>query len=163
MGVYIKRNDGFTLVEILFAFLIVSIAMLGLAKMQSVGLRSNAGSQLRVQASMLANDLAERMRANKASAMNGAYVGTYAAGSCATAPSKMCASIPSNRSPADCTGDEMAGYDRYEWHCRLIDALPNGSAQVSLTGGAYSISVSWSNVGSSGSVSNNNISHMVFP
>ncbi|MGH8168689.1 MAG: type IV pilus modification protein PilV [Woeseiaceae bacterium] len=66
-------SRGLTLVEILIALLILSIGLLGLAGLQTMSLRFNTSAYYRTQATALAYDFADRMRANRQAALTGAY------------------------------------------------------------------------------------------
>lgn len=57
-----RRHDGFSLLEVLFAMLIVGIAVVAFAGMQIRALGTTTGSHLRAQAAVLAADFAERAR-----------------------------------------------------------------------------------------------------
>lgn len=118
---------GMTLIEILVAIVVLSIGLLGLAGLQLKGIQVNQGSIWRWQAAALAEDLADRIRADPAGAVAGAY--TITAG---TAPGT--------------TTDPATAAAVQEWLAR-VKALPNGSADVApAIGGAanqMSISVSW--------------------
>lgn len=65
--------QGSSLIEVLIAVVIISLGLLSVAALQTVALKSNNGSYLRSQATFLAYDLADRMRAAPASALNGDY------------------------------------------------------------------------------------------
>lgn len=67
------REQGTTLIEVLVAIVIISIGLLSVAALQTVSLKSNNGSYLRSQATFLAYDLADRMRAAPEAAENGDY------------------------------------------------------------------------------------------
>ena len=58
------RIKGVTLIEVLVAIVITSIGILGFASLQFLGLNSNQSAYYRSQASFIASDLSERMRAN---------------------------------------------------------------------------------------------------
>lgn len=60
-----SRQRGVGLVEVLIAVLILAIGLLGLASMQTNGMRMTNGSMSRSQAVFLANDIVERARANR--------------------------------------------------------------------------------------------------
>ena len=60
------KSRGFTLLEILIAVGVLSIGLLGIAGLQALGQRSNHSAYLRSQATALAYDMIDRMRANKA-------------------------------------------------------------------------------------------------
>ncbi len=59
-----KTNTGFTLIEVLIAMLVLAVGLLGLAGLQATSLRNNQSAYNRSQATQLAYDLADRMRAN---------------------------------------------------------------------------------------------------
>jgi type IV pilus assembly protein PilV len=69
-----SRSRGFTLLEILVALLILTIGLLGLGTLQMTSLRYNHSALLRSQATLLAQDILDRMRANRATAVGGSYV-----------------------------------------------------------------------------------------
>lgn len=60
-----RKSRGFTLVEVLVALVVLSIGLLGVAALQLTSLRSNHGSAMRSQATFLAYDIIDRMRANQ--------------------------------------------------------------------------------------------------
>ena len=59
-----NKNAGFTLIEVLIAMLVLAVGLLGLAGLQATSLRNNQSAYNRSQATQLAYDLADRMRAN---------------------------------------------------------------------------------------------------
>lgn len=63
-GVSIKRNRGFTMVEVMVSVLIFSIGLIGVARLQVVAKQSNYDAVQRVTATSVAQDLIARMRAN---------------------------------------------------------------------------------------------------
>ena len=60
------NSQGFTLIEVLVALLVLSIGLLGIAGMQLFSLKSNQDSGLRIQAVYIAYSLIDKMRANQA-------------------------------------------------------------------------------------------------
>jgi len=116
------RQRGATLVETLVALLILSIGLLGVAGLQMQALRGNHGAHLRSQATMLANDIADRMRANRTVALAGAY--NVAVGA-----------VPS--------GGTLANLDVIAWKESLDDILPAGDGAVVLAGNIATITVQW--------------------
>ena len=61
-----RTSRGMTLVEILVTVVLISVGLLGIAALQLTTLRSNQEALIRSQASELANDILDRMRANQA-------------------------------------------------------------------------------------------------
>ncbi len=69
----VKRQGGYSLLEILVALLVLSIGLLGLAGLQTASLQSNQSAAQVSQATTLAQDLLDRMRANTDAARSGDY------------------------------------------------------------------------------------------
>lgn len=68
-----KKSRGFSLIEVLVSIVVLAVGLLGLAGMQVVSLKNNHNSYLRTQATFLAHDAIERMRANRVEALSGGY------------------------------------------------------------------------------------------
>lgn len=116
-----------TLIEILVAIVVLSVGLLGLAGLQLKGMQVNQGSVYRWQAVELAEDIADRMRADAA---NVYPTNNYA----------MTNSLPAT--PPNGMAD---------WWGR-VQALPSGSATIGAfvpsgaapaTGGSVTITISW--------------------
>jgi len=124
------RSDGFTLIEVLVSMVILSIGLLGIAKLMLYSSRSNDSAYLRSQATALAYEMLDDMRANSTQAAGGAYNTTF--GTAASNPGFTCAG-------AVCPN--LALYDVYQWKLRLnatsgltpAGALPSGAGQVTTT------------------------------
>ena len=63
---HLRRQRGYTLLEILVAAVVLTGGLIGIASMQAAGTRLNNNAYLRTQASILAYDIVDRMRANRA-------------------------------------------------------------------------------------------------
>ncbi|QNM96344.1 type IV pilus modification protein PilV [Chitinimonas koreensis] len=59
------RQSGIMMIEVMLSVLLISIGILGVASLQTYSLRSNQSSYWRSVAADLANDMAERIRANR--------------------------------------------------------------------------------------------------
>ncbi len=64
-----NRQRGMTLIEILVTVLVLAVGLLGMASLTVGSLKNNQGAFLRTQATILAYDMADRMRANSAEAI----------------------------------------------------------------------------------------------
>jgi type IV pilus assembly protein PilV len=123
------RAAGFTLIEVLVSLVILSIGLLGIGKLMLFSARANDSAYLRSQATALAYEILDDMRANRAEAIAGAY--TTAAGNAATNPGFSCAGVV-------CSPSNLALFDLYQWKLRLnassgllpVGALPNGQGAV---------------------------------
>lgn len=60
--IFKTNNDGFTLLEVMIALVILSVGLLGLAALQLVAVKSNAFSSEMTYATMLAQEHAERLK-----------------------------------------------------------------------------------------------------
>ena len=126
-----RQHAGFTLIEILITVLVLSIGLLGLAGMQITGLRANMSSEARSKATLLANDIAERMRNNPLGVQNNnsvddnKYDGVSTANeNCTNLPDPFCSDYNngSETTADDCTPAEMASYDAWVWSCGMPKA-----------------------------------------
>src|SRR5690606_758632 len=64
---------GAGMIEVLVAIIILSIGLLGLAGLQTAGLKSNQGASFRSTASIMAYSILDSMRANRVAAGAGGY------------------------------------------------------------------------------------------
>ncbi len=138
-----KTNKGFTLIEVLISTVILAVGLLGLAGIQSIGLKNNLSAYQRSQATQLAYDMADRMRANA----NETRVGensTYDKDikSLSAADEQVsCAII--DGVPGACSTAQMAEQDLFEWNNELSNTLPAGTGQIDFDDPVFIISVSW--------------------
>ena len=118
-----RKQHGFSMLEALVTLLIVSLGLLGIAGIIANSLKVNQGAQIRSQASWLANDVIDRMRANRKTAEGGAY----ALASCAAAPA----------------GGTVAIDDLSQWCAAVAAALPTGTGSVALAANMVTVTVQW--------------------
>jgi len=157
------KQNGFSLLEVLIALIVLSIGLLGHSKIQALGVRASSDANLRTEATFLANDMIERMRANRPSVTSDYYAGiSYSTIDCASAPAKICSEGTAG-SAADCTTTEMADEDAFNWFCDVTATLPNGGVAVSSAAGVYSVQVSWDGLDEDGNVVNRNVSANFIP
>jgi type IV pilus assembly protein PilV len=123
---------GVSLIEILVALLVVSFGVLAMSGLLGTASRYGKTSEYRGVATLLAADIADRMRANRP-ALN-----SKAGGSADAYDIKddweLMSSAPDAKpcgDKADCAAAEMAEMDKAEWRRALYFALPNGMGYVS--------------------------------
>lgn len=75
-----KRQRGFTLVEVMVALLVFTLGLLGVAAMLGVTVKNHQNTHQRAHASRIAGAISERLRANPAGVASGAYNGLLQAG-----------------------------------------------------------------------------------
>lgn len=119
-----KRNQGFSLLEVLIAIVVLSIGLLGLAGLQFSALRNNNQSYERTQAHILAYEIADAMRANRVAAGR-APTGAFELAAGTTPPNG-----PDCEAGTNCTQAQAAAYALEKWHERLRVLLPGGTARI---------------------------------
>jgi type IV pilus assembly protein PilV len=160
-GTPLRRADaGYILIEALITILIFAIGLLGVVGLQTVALSSSSISNMRTEATVLATDMAERMRANLAAA--GGTPGEGYDG--ATPAANACRSVYAGDvegAPGACTPEELAADDMFDWLEQVEQSLPGGEGVVCIdstpddgddsaspecdgVGDAYAVKVWWS-------------------
>ncbi|TNC82248.1 MAG: type IV pilus modification protein PilV [Oleiphilus sp.] len=126
------RQAGFSMIEVLVTILIFAIGLLGVASLQTTGMRMvRDGGQLG-QAAMLAASMADKMRSNAA---GDTYVDVDGG-------ARECENADLDADPPE-EGCSVAQEDIFDWNDEIEDFLPGGSGTVTVEDGAYVISVSW--------------------
>jgi type IV pilus assembly protein PilV len=132
-----KKNSGFTLIEVLIAMMVLAVGLLGLAGLQATGLKNNLSAYNRSQATRLAYDMADRMRANVANAKT-----LDASVYLTTAPTD--ADVQSTCSTVvGCSITAMAENDLFEWNRNINAVLPSGQGTIAVVGSIFTIRVNW--------------------
>ena len=137
-----RQQAGTSLIEILVTILIVSFGLLGVAGVVGNGLKNNHSSYGRTQASILAADIIDRMRANRVAAE---VAGSpYTLANCAAAPA---------------TPVTVAETDVKQWCDTLAAVFPSGTGTGSITVGAtptfkVTVVVQWDDSRAAGGSSN---------
>ena len=127
-----NKQNGFTMIELLIALLILAVGLFGMASLMMTSMKSNQSAAMRSQASWLAYDIVERMRLNSTIATSSdRYVITAAA----VAPAD-----PGCKANG-CSPNNVAVLDLNEWKTQLGQAALAGS--VARAGNAYTIVISW--------------------
>jgi len=119
----VTRQHGFSMLEVMIAVLVVSLGLLGLAGLQTVGLRNNSSASQRTVATALAYEMADRMRANFASVLAGDYnYPNYSATASAGQTTANCLNT------TGCTSTQLALEDLYEWNQQICAQLPQSTS-----------------------------------
>lgn len=127
-----RSQQGFSLVEVMIALIILSVGMLGIAVLYVQSMQAGRTSMFRHQAVTLAGDVADRIRANPRAGA------AYAA---ATGTDNSCVGGSVN-----CSEGEMAANDIFIWQAEALDVIPSGTVTVAVDGATppnYTITVSW--------------------
>ncbi|MFL6698013.1 MAG: type IV pilus modification protein PilV [Vitreoscilla sp.] len=126
------RVAGFSLVEVLVAMFVVAMGILALAGLLQAATRYSKLSELRSTATLLANDVADRIRANPL----GGAVGTGGYDLTDKGfPSPPAAPHAPCTSAAPCGPVDLAQVDLADWTARVHATLPKGSAWIQFHAG----------------------------
>jgi type IV pilus assembly protein PilV len=133
-----SKQQGFSMIEVLVTFLIITLALLGAVGLQAHSIRMNQSGQFRGQAVFLAGDIAERMQAN----FIAAKAGRYNLSDSSTAPSNSTACETES-----CDATALASYDKAQWQNSVAALLPQSawSITTAATGNlvASTVTLSW--------------------
>ncbi len=120
-----RGQRGFSLVEVLVAVVVLSIGLLGLGALQATGINNTNNAYFRSQATLIANALVERMRANPKGFDDGAYSAIDSnAINCNAPPNPYCAQR-SGAAAADCNTGQLAAFDIWTAVCGMDDGAGN--------------------------------------
>ncbi len=116
------RQRGASLVEVLVAVFILAIGVLGAAALQLNALKYNQTAAMRSQATFLAYEVADMMRANRTAARDGAY------------------DLGFDATPS---GTSVPATDLQAWRNALAQRLPAGTGAIERDGTTFTIIVRW--------------------
>ncbi|UUY10143.1 type IV pilus modification protein PilV [Pseudomonas sp. J452] len=133
MPISARKQRGFSIIEVLFALLILAIGLFGMASLMMTSMKSNQSAAVRSQATWLAYDIIERMRLNAATATNGNY-------DIAAADTADDVDDPGCKDTG-CTATATAQLDLWEWKTQLEQAGLSGAIQQ--TGNTLTVTITW--------------------
>lgn len=154
-----RKQSGLSLIEVLIAIVISSIGLLGLAGMQATGLQNNHSAYHRSQATVLAYDIADRMRSNVDAVGN--YLSSYQSPPVGIwvsdfvivdglyqivekwVPGDESAELAGCKTTAGCSLEKMARSDVIAWGGALASTLPSGTGTVTFDGARYTVNIRW--------------------
>ncbi|WP_089728430.1 type IV pilus modification protein PilV [Candidatus Thiosymbion oneisti] len=126
----IKGHRGFALIEALVTAFVLALGLMGLAALQMTGTKSTYSAEKGSQASMLADEMIERMRANRTVAHNGGYdIGLD--------------STPRTCDQAPCPSTPIENSDLCQWKQRLRCSLPSGDGAIGSSGNSVTVTIQW--------------------
>ena len=126
-----KKQNGFSMIEVLVSLLIIGVGLLGLSGLQIASVKGTNNAHSRNVATNLAMELSERMRANQAGVDGGFYENDI---SCTSNEPTQC------KTSAFCSPQQVARIDVQEVMCGVLrvgnreggadNLLPNSSLVV---------------------------------
>ncbi|MCA1805454.1 MAG: type IV pilus modification protein PilV [Xanthomonadaceae bacterium] len=130
-----QKCQGFSLMEVLVSVLVLAIGLLGIAAMQGIAMQGNHSAYMRTQASYLAYEIVDAMRANQDLALGGSYNITYG---------------------ATVSSSGIASTDMVAWRGRVTSLLPQGDSEITQNGNLFTIEVRWNDT-RTGTVANHQV------
>jgi type IV pilus assembly protein PilV len=130
-----RREHGFSMIEVLVALVILALGLLGFALLQTMNMRFTQSANYRTQATNLAYDLLDQMRANRMQAFwySGSTGASFNPGevNCATFTRPI--------------GNNATIQNNVErWRCQVVRALgPSASAGVTYVNGVVTVTIAW--------------------
>lgn len=115
-----KQQAGVGLIEVMISAFVLGIGLLGVLTLQAKTMQYNQHSYMQSQATFMAQDMAERIQANRSVADN--YRILFGED-----PPGVAANVCLN---ADCTPEEIADWDLAHWRASLAAALPQGTGEI---------------------------------
>jgi len=137
-----KKQQGFSMIEVLVSLIVIGVGMLGLSGLQIASMKGTNNAHSRTTASLLAFELAERMRANQLGVDGGFYDNNVTC----DVLEELCQSDGTALDAATtyCTPQDTAKFDTQEVMCGslkgsvreggVLNLLPNGSLDVNCDG-----------------------------
>ncbi|OUS28319.1 type IV pilus modification protein PilV [Gammaproteobacteria bacterium 45_16_T64] len=142
------HEKGVTLIEVLVTMIIIAIGLMGAATLQVTSLGSSQSAYFRSQASILAYDMADRLRGNadRVVASSDFDNFSYTGGSVGAVPGCISQSV-------GCGGADLSDVDKLEWSQSLAGSsskagaflLPGAEGSVTRKAGSnvFTVSVNW--------------------
>jgi type IV pilus assembly protein PilV len=156
-----QRVHGFSLIEVLIALLVISIGLLGIAKMQALALSNTNGGRLRALAAIEAASLASTMQAERnywgqltasptiinitgapgtpptvtiSDTTDSALSGSVSCAASSSTTIGVCTgSVSCSSIATPCTAQKMAAYDLQQWAGRLQQVMTTDAATITCT------------------------------
>ena len=124
-----STSRGITLIEVLVTVVVLAFGMLGLAGLQAHSLRNNQSAYFRSQATYIAYETIDRMRANRTEALAGRY------------------DLANKTASYDASASQLTSDDLDDWvaYLNTTTILPtgNGSIDCTTTAGVCTVTVTW--------------------
>ena len=150
--IYVHKQDGFSLLELLIAIIVFSVGLLAVAGLQTVSKQANYESLQRTTAAQIASGLLEDMRTN------GNGIDVYIAAGVLGNGANYTEPVPTCSAGAECDAAQKAAHDLWYWE-RALDGdfettggtgaggllLPSMCIAGAAAGGAgvYQITIAW--------------------
>ena len=151
MSMKTPGQNGFSMLEVLVALIVISLGLLGIAGMQAAAINSTSIARSRSLGAIAAESMAAAMHANTAywGVLNASGSWSVSASGVISGTPALSQAVNCSASGTTCSAANVAGYDAAQWGNGTISALPGGSGQIacnpatSATPVACTITVYW--------------------
>ncbi|HSC47228.1 MAG TPA: type IV pilus modification protein PilV [Gammaproteobacteria bacterium] len=127
-------QSGFSLLEVLISLVVLSVGLLGIAGLETAGMRMTYNGSVWSAAAISAQNMVDKMRANPGCINNGATItsctstGGVIGGNYDAVTAAPSGTIPTCSSA--CTSSDVATLDKSNWYSTLSTNLPSGTGSV---------------------------------
>ncbi|MEX1213819.1 type IV pilus modification protein PilV [Saccharospirillum sp.] len=128
----VSKQSGYSLIEVLVTVVVLAVGLLGVAGVQALGLRTANVALDHNRVTVLATDMAERIRANPIGFRDDHYSVTMDEAN--PPPAATCSEA--------CTPETRAGSDLAGWYDRLME-LDQASAVIETNASVAQITINW--------------------
>jgi type IV pilus assembly protein PilV len=142
-------SGGFNLVEVMVALVVISVGLLGIAKMQALALASTGTARLRSLAAIEAASLASTIRADRVywsaitNPAGNPFAVSFQNGAITASTDAALQTVQSCKTAAaPCTSTQIVAYDLQDWAASLAPQVPNGQAVLTCAVGTAPAPVS---------------------
>ncbi len=145
----VRRQGGFGLIEALVAMAVLSIGLIGLARLQTHGLRAAYTATQRTVAVAKAAEIVERMRANPIGVLDASGASSYDIRAGSSFSEHGCDDRPGAAAKA-CTPAQLAEHDYSRWLSSLQRDMPGTSpsgdiaVRTDTTPPTVTVTIGWS-------------------
>ena len=143
-----RSNRGFSMIEVLVTILLMSVALLGVAKMQAAAVSNTQIARVRSLIAIQAGSLAASMHGNRGYWAAGLAPATFSAMGATVTDGTGVLNAAANCAAAACTPAQLAAYDVQNWATNLNAQFPSYAATVNCSTGvgapvSCNINVTW--------------------
>ncbi len=143
-----RRQAGFSMLETLITLVVVSVGLIGLAKIQAASISNTQNTRVRSLIALQTESLAAAMHANKGFWAAGLAPATFTVSGTTVTDSSGTLSASVSGCSSACTSSQLAAYDVQAWASAMNTKFPSYSTTVtcSTTVGVpvtCNITVSW--------------------
>lgn len=126
----LRRAQGFSLVEVMVALIIIAVGMLGIAKMQALALSSTGSAGTRSLVAIEASSLAASMHANRDYWAGAPTLVTNVGVQGGVVNIDVPTLASAQTTCVACTNTQLAAYDLQAWGAALAQVVPAANANI---------------------------------